>query len=258
MHASDTPAYDRWARYYDVGEGDRRPHVDFYASLLRPGDRSVLEIGCGTGVVAAALAERIRAAGHEPRVVGLDVSAAMLEVARSRHPSLEWVLADMRVLREEPRLAGRFDLLVCCFNTFQFMPDEAGLAQAFAAARARVEPDGRLAFDLYQPNLPYLRVARRDSLARSVEHQGRTLQIREDACYDEERCVLELGWRLVPADAPDEVLAATGFSLRQFPAADVDRLLAQAGWRVVERYGDLQRSAFNASSTKQVLVCAPA
>ena len=72
MHASDTPAYDRWARYYDVGEGDRRPHVDFYASLLRPGDRSVLEIGCGTGVVAAALAERIRAAGHEPRVVGLD------------------------------------------------------------------------------------------------------------------------------------------------------------------------------------------
>lgn len=254
LDAETDAAYDRWAQYYDIGEGDRRPHLGFYASLLRPGDRSVLEIGCGTGVVAAALADRIRAAGHDPRVVGLDVSAAMLEVARSRHPAIEWVHADMRT----PGVSGRFDLLVCCFNTFQFMLADEDLAQAFSAAREHVEADGRLAFDLYQPNLSYLRVPRRDSLARRLVHGGRELQIREDARYDEAGRVLELSWRLVAADAPTEILAATDFRLRQYFAHDIDRLLAATGWRVLERHGDLARSPFTAASVKQVLVCAPA
>jgi SAM-dependent methyltransferase len=254
MNEPATAAYDPWAAYYDLGEGDRQPHLAFYGSLLRPGDRSVLEVACGTGVVAAALAERIRAGGVEPRVVGSDISAAMLELARRRHPSLEWVQADMRSLP----IQGGFDLVLCCFNSLQFMHEDADLARAFAAARGCVAADGRYAFDLYQPNLRYLRQVRHDSLARTLHHAGRELQIREDARYDEARRVLELDWRLVAADAPGEPLAATHFSLRQFDAATVERLLAASGWRVLERHGDLARSPFDADSKKQVLVCAPA
>lgn len=249
-----TEAYDRWAAYYDIGEGDREPFLAFYASLLRPTDSAVLDIGCGTGVIAAALAARIAAAGRAPRVVGLDVSSAMLGIARTRYPALEWQHGDMR----SPPVQGRFDLIVCCFNSLQFMHADDDLAQAFAAARARIAPGGRYAFDLYQPNLPYLRTPRTDSLARVLVHGGRELQIREDARYDEASRILELEWRLVAADAPGDLLAATQFRLRQFAAADVERLLAQAGWRIRERFGSLQRAAFTPASTKQVLVCEPA
>lgn len=251
--SADAAAYDAWARYYDIGEGDRRPHVDFYSSLLRAGDRSVLEIGCGTGVVAAALAECIVAKGGVPRIVGLDVSASMLEVARARYPGYEWLQADMRA----PVAGGPFDLLVCCFNTLQFMPTEADLLQAFVAARDCVAADGRFAFDLYQPNLPYLRVARKDSLARRLMHGGRELWIREDARFDEASHLLELDWRLVAANAPGEVLAATHFSLRQFSADEVVAVLGLAGWQVLERFGDLARAPFTPASKKQVLVCGP-
>lgn len=255
-HAAAAPpaAYDRWARYYDIGEIDRLPYLRFYASLLRPGDQSVLELACGTGVMAAELAARIATAGHAPRVVGSDISEAMLAIARERHPTLEWVLADMR----STAVPGRFDLVFCCFNSLQFMPTFDDLAQAFAAARDRVEPAGRFAFDLYQPNLPYLRVARTDTLARTVVHEGRTLQIREDARYDDSDRMLTLDWRMVPADDPSEVLAATQFRIRQFSPEEVERALAATGWRILERYGDLERSAFTAQSKKQVLVCAPA
>jgi SAM-dependent methyltransferase len=254
MSGTGSAAYDPWAPYYDLGEGDRRSHLAFYGSLLRRGDTSVLEVACGTGVVAAALAATIRGRGATPRVMGTDISSAMLELARRRHPSLDWVQADMR---ERPP-SGGFDLVVCCFNSLQFMHTDADLAQAFTAARGCVAADGRYAFDLYQPNLPYLRQARRDSLARTLQHEGRELQIREDSRFDEARGVLELDWRLVAADSPGEVLAATHFSLRQFDAGTVERLLAASGWRVLERYGDLARSAFTAESKKQVLVCAPA
>lgn len=252
--APATPAsYDRWARYYDIGEGDRLPFLRFYASLLRPGDRSVLEIACGTGIIAADLAARIASSGQAPRVVGVDISEPMLAIARKRYPALEWVLADMR----QPQVQGRFDLVFCCFNSLQFMPTPVDLEQAFAAARRHVEPDGRFAFDLYQPNLPYLRVARTDTLARTVVHEGRALQIRENSHYDEATRLLVLDWRLVPVDAPGEVLAATRFTIRQFTHEDVERALAATGWRILERYGDLDRSMFTSRSKKQILVCIP-
>ena len=255
MTATAEPAaYDAWARYYDLTEADRRPHLDFYGSLLRPGDRSVLELACGTGLVAAELGERIAAAGHAPRIVGVDISAAMVELARERAPSHRWLQGDMRA----PPVEGRFDLVFCCYHSLQFMLEDEDLAQVFRAARARVEPDGRFAFDLYQPNLPYLRIARRDTLARSVLDGGRELQIREDARFDEATRVLDLEWRLVAADAPGEVLAQTHFRIRQYFAEDIERLLGQTGWRILERYGDLDRSPFDARSKKQVLVCVPA
>lgn len=247
-------AYDRWARYYDLAEGDRQPYLAFYASLLRPSDCSVLEIGCGTGIIADALARRIAAAGKQARVVGLDASAPMLELARERYPDLDWVHGDMRELPVE----GRFDLLFCCFNSFQFMLGDADLARAFQAAREHVEADGQLAFDLYQPNLPYLRQDRRDTLARRLQHEGRELQIREDSWFDEDRLLLDLYWRLVDSLHPDEALAATHFRIRQYFPEVVERLLSASGWRIVGRYGDLQRAAFTAQSKKQVLVCAPA
>ena len=247
-------AYDRWADYYDIGEGDRQPYLDFYASLLRADTRSVLEIACGTGVIASELRRRIADRGLEPRVAGIDLSMRMLDIARARDRSVDWVHADMRELPIE----GRFDLVFCCFNSFQFMLEDADLQAAFAAARDRTAPGGRFALDLYQPNLPYLAVARQDSLARSLQHQGRALQIREDARYDPERRLLDLEWRLVEADDASVELARTRFRIRQYLASDIERLLAATGWRILESFGDLQRAPFGANSKKQVLVCAPA
>ena len=52
----------------------------------RPGER-VLDVACGTGVVSRLAAERMGSG----RVVGLDINAEMLAVARSLNsPSIEW------------------------------------------------------------------------------------------------------------------------------------------------------------------------
>src|SRR5207302_10671977 len=58
----------------------------------RPGER-VLDLGCGTGHLTAALA----AAGAG--VVGLDRSEEMLAQARSAYPALEFVCGDARDFR---------------------------------------------------------------------------------------------------------------------------------------------------------------
>jgi SAM-dependent methyltransferase len=103
------------------------------AAQLRPGE-AVLDLACGTGFVARSAAARVGPAG---RVVGLDLSAAMLAVA-ARHEAggapVEWRQASADDL---PLPDASFDAVVCQ-QGLQFFPD---LSRALAEV-VRVSRDG--------------------------------------------------------------------------------------------------------------------
>lgn len=101
-----------------------RPWVDDLLDRagLSPGSR-LLDLACGTGVVARAAKERLGAAG---RVVGVDLSAGMLEVAARVAPGVEWREADASRLPFGPE--ERFDALVCQ-QGFQFFADQPAAAR---------------------------------------------------------------------------------------------------------------------------------
>jgi SAM-dependent methyltransferase len=216
----------------------------------------VLELGCGTGTVLVALAQVATARGAPlERVVGVDGSEGMLRIAAQRAPALEWLLGDMRELP----VAGPFDFAFCCFNTLQHLADEEELRTTFAGVAERLADDGIFAFDLYQPNLDYLRRQQRDRMAREiVAPDGRTLQIRENTTYHESAGQLEIDWRLIDVADPSITIAATRYRLRQFPADAVERAIAGSGLRMVSRHGDFLGTPLDAGSKKQVVVCAKA
>jgi SAM-dependent methyltransferase len=105
-------------------------------AALAAGER-VLDVACGTGVVARLAAEHVGPAG---RVVGLDLNPGMLAVARSLPVAgvpVGWVQATAGRL---PFPDGSFEV-VCCQLGLQFFPDRA----AALAEMARVlVPGGRL------------------------------------------------------------------------------------------------------------------
>ena len=74
--------YDRWADVYDTVYTYLRDDIPFYVDAAKRYGGPVLELGCGTGRVTVPIAE----AGVE--IVGLDISQAMLDVARSKLDSL--------------------------------------------------------------------------------------------------------------------------------------------------------------------------
>jgi ubiquinone/menaquinone biosynthesis C-methylase UbiE len=87
---------------------------------LQPGER-VLDLACGTGVVARLAAAQVGTTGH---VMGLDLNAGMLAVARSLPPpprtSITWVEGSAMAM-DFPDAS--FDVIVCQ-QGFQFFPDQ--------------------------------------------------------------------------------------------------------------------------------------
>lgn len=137
-------AYSRLAGVYDEIVID--PCHEDWASFLHElwsadpvGVRSVLDLCCGTGLLAGELIAR----GY--RVVGVDASDAMLALARERlGPEVtlsQTTLPDLAV-------EGVFDAAVCTFDGLNYLaPEELRLTMASVALRLR--PAGWLVFDLH-------------------------------------------------------------------------------------------------------------
>ncbi|HEX6418884.1 MAG TPA: methyltransferase domain-containing protein [Acidimicrobiales bacterium] len=87
------------------------------AAGIAPGHH-VLDVACGTGVVARTAADLV---GPDGRVVGVDLNEAMLTVARRVRPDVEWRRGDAGDL---PFGDGTFDAAVCQM-ALMFFPDRA-------------------------------------------------------------------------------------------------------------------------------------
>ncbi len=98
------------------------------AAEVRTGDR-VLDVGCGTGVLAAAASARTRPSG---RVVGLDPNEAMLAVAASRPEPIEWRAGAAESI---PFADASFDHVVSQFALMFFDDRVKGLGEMARVVR---------------------------------------------------------------------------------------------------------------------------
>ncbi len=103
------------------------------AANLRQGDR-VLDVACGTGIVARAALERVGAHG---RVVGVDLNEDMLAVGRAKGPAVAWRHGDAESL---PFDDGSFDVVACQFGLMFFADRVAALREMWRV----LAPGGRL------------------------------------------------------------------------------------------------------------------
>jgi predicted TPR repeat methyltransferase len=128
--------YDEWARRYDdelASWSYRAPSMVAEVVVSRhPEARSVLDVGCGTGLVGRAL----RARGFGGRLAGLDLSQASLEIARrtGAYDSVEH--ADLQ--QPLPSEDDSVDALVCA-GVMTYLPEVEAVWREFARA---VRPGG--------------------------------------------------------------------------------------------------------------------
>ena len=219
--AGVTP-YDTIARLYDPWSRGVTEDVEFYVEEACRAGRRVVELGVGTGRIAVPTAR----AGIA--VIGVDSSAAMLEVCRERAEAegvsalLDLRLGDLRT----PPVRERVPLVTCPFRSFLHLTGDAARLRALRAARELPLPAGRLVFDVFAPG--------RDDIA---ETHGRWLErepgIWERADWNTEHRTLRLQVR---GEAGETTMMLAWATPREWR-----RLLEQAGFAVEALYGWFDR-----------------
>lgn len=136
------PAIDpRLVELYDLDNPDGVDHDYFRAVADRLRARTIVDLGCGTGMLTVSWARPGR------RIIGVDPDPEMLEFARNRpgRDHVEWVLGDSRAI-------GRVDadLVVMSGNVAQHIigPD---WARTLSDVRAALRPGGTVAFESRNP-----------------------------------------------------------------------------------------------------------
>jgi SAM-dependent methyltransferase len=209
----------------------------------------VLDLGCGSGEHSSFL----QSLGFE--VTGVDASASQLEAARAEDPAGRYVQASLTGLAGAD-LAGQGAAL-CVGNTLPHLCEAAEVRIFFTGLAACVMPGAPFLLQL----LNYDRILDRGErtfpvVLRPGDEAGETVFLRLMTHHGEGRLTFTpVSLRYRPGTAtPLELIAAQDVPLRGWRRAEVEALLLESGFAVVEALGTMTGEPWSSSSSDLVLV----
>jgi 2-polyprenyl-6-hydroxyphenyl methylase/3-demethylubiquinone-9 3-methyltransferase len=141
VSATEVDKFGRLASRWWDPNGPMKPlhqmnpaRIGWIEGLIR-GPTRILDVGCGAGLAAEALARH----GHD--VLGIDAAGETIEVARAHAAGLDLALTYRSCLAEDLVAEGARFPLVTCLEVIEHVPDPAGFVRVLAAL---LEPGGLL------------------------------------------------------------------------------------------------------------------
>ncbi len=245
--------------YYDyVPPVAGRQDLDFYLEVGRTQGEPILELGCGTGRILLHMAQ----AGL--RVVGLDLSEPMLARCRVKLENQPAAVRDRVQLIHgdmiDFQLREAFRLINIPFRPFQHLLAVEQQLGCLRCAHRHLAPGGRLVLDFFQTDAR--RMHDPALMQESSPHpevalpDGTRVRLAERLVAfhrAEQRNDVELIYYVTHADSRTERLVFA-FALRYFFRYEVEHLLARCGFRVVELFGNFDRSPLRDDSPEMIFV----
>jgi len=207
----------------------------------------LLDLCCGTARHAVLLAR------DGFRVVGLDLSEALLEKARARlrvaapapPPGITLVRGDMRSL---PFRGDSFRWIVNLFTSFGYFDEDDNLRALQEAGRV-LTPDGRMLIDTLNPDRAVLSLQ-----PRTVRQEG-DLVIVEERSLDRERGRIDKTVAISGRTRSGSAIRRTfRESVALYPMPRMVSLLRDAGLGVVQAAGGFDGCSYTRDSERMILV----
>jgi SAM-dependent methyltransferase len=257
---SSKRAREFYAQTYDVSVSDWQGEIDFYCTFVMDTtskNKSVLEIACGTGRVA------IRLAQDGGRVVGLDISPPMLDVAREKSrgmTNIEWVEGDMRSFD----LGESFGLIIIPGHAFQNLVEAVDQVACLLAIERHLAEDGVLIVHLDHQNMSWLGELIRDKGGVFEQAEiftnpdtGRPIHTSRAWSYEPatQTAIAQTVWDELDDDGSVVERWESGpIRLHCVFRFEMEHLLALTGFEVEALYGDFFREQLSDQSSQMIWV----
>jgi SAM-dependent methyltransferase len=234
--------YEQLAATRTAATGD----IAFYTACGRQFGDPVLELAVGTGRVAWQLADT------GLRVVGVDLSAAMLEQAKRNGAKRPAAVRERLTLHQADMasfaLPAAFPLVIIPASAFQHLTTPERQRAALTCIHRHLAPGGHLVVDVFDPLLEHCvpgaasPIPDRDAVDPASGYLIRRRTLARD--IDPIRQTIAETFRLEIVSTSGEVLAATetSFAIRWACRQEMAWLFELSGFEVVEQYSDFERS----------------
>jgi SAM-dependent methyltransferase len=253
-------AREFYAETYDTVISDWPGEIDFYLEMATEAwskREAVLEIACGTGRVAVRLAQ----AGT--RVIGLDISPAMLAVARRKSAgmgNIRWVQGDMRSFE----LEERFGLVIIPGHSFQNILTAEDQMKTLRAIHRHLIPDGRLVLHVDHLSVSWLAQLVEDrggifKPAGSFTHPTTGQEIRTTQAWSYEpatqTAISQTVWEAINAEGTVEGRWESGPLRFHCPFRfEMEHLLGRAGFTVESVFGSFYSEDLQEDSSEMIWI----
>lgn len=224
------------AALYDLDSGWSIER-DFYVRFAGSPANSVLDIACGTGLIASRLAQ----GGHT--VVGADPAMAMLQVAQRRPGGdlVVWIASTAQTLS----LERRFDRIMMTGNAFQVLLTEQDLQAALLVMQRHLAPSGRIAFETRNPEIDW--TPRWGYQIELETKEGPVTEQRKLIVIHNDLLRFELLYEF-----PDGRLRSES-TLRFWKRQEIEQHLDSARLRVADVYGDWNGGPFDSRNSEEMI-----
>ena len=247
------------AEFYDLVYEHKRPEdIGFFIDYSKKANGRTLEVGCGTGRVLVPTA----VSGCE--ITGLDLSPYMLKICQEKLAKQPGdVQSRVRLIQGDMtsfNTGETYSLVTTPFRPFQHLISVEEQKACLSYANKHLVPHGLLILDLFQVFLPRLYdpkyMTEREDVGnlqlpdgRKLRCTNRTAAFHRDQQYND----IELIYYVTHPDGQTKRLVHA-FSFRHFFRYEVEHLLALSGFKVVELFGDFDRSEFSNDSPEMIFV----
>jgi len=244
--------YDHIPLYRD------REDVAFYRDLCSAADGAVLELGCGTGRILIPAAE----AGST--ITGMDQSGFMLDRCRAKlrtfgadiQRRVTLVQADMTTFS----LGRTFALVTVPFRPLQHLVSVEEQMSFLACAHRHLHPGGKLALDVFHPDLKRLASAASAEEIEDTPEQiladgrrlRRTFRLTAKQPAEQTNDVELIYYLQEPAGNTTRIVQA--FPMRYYFRFELEHLLVRSGFQLQQLFGNFDKSPFTDSSPEMIVI----
>lgn len=229
--------FGRYARFYDAIYRDKNypleaNYIDALIKKYHKDAERVLDLGCGTGEHAIALARK----GY--KVTGVDNSAEMLDAASRKIAApggdrlkVDFVNADIRLLK----LGANFDAVISLFHVISYLMSDDEVKAAFKAAGDHLGRGGIFIFDCWYG--PAVLNSKPEKRIKTTETEELSIIRYAEPEFVSGGKVVRVNYRLVVKNKSTGAVETfeERHELRYFYSDEIDYMLKDAGFSMLER-----------------------